>query len=369
MLYSLDEICLIPSKLSQVYSRSHVNILTDNQRYPIFVAPMASLIDQGNCDEFKNKGFNVVIPRSVNWSTRIAKMKQGYWIAVGFHEAKMLYNYISDETGAGTFNYITKICIDQAHGHLDSLLKLCKCFKDSFGAGVCIMTGNIANPETYQEYAKCGVDYIRVGIGGGNVCTTSVQTGQHYPLGSLIIECNKQRNQVLENTKLGVKYLSIPKIVADGGFKRIDQCVKAIALGADYIMLGEIIAKSKEACGEEYIKDESTGKFYPISLIQISKDINVSDRLYREYFGMSTEKAQYLVHEASGYESDEFEIKHSEGQHKFVHIDYPISEWVMDFEHALRSSMSYSNAKNLDEFIGKVKFDYMTPVTYNAYMK
>lgn len=369
MLYSLDEICLIPSEISQVYSRSHVTTMTDNNRYPLFIAPMASLIDQGNCNEFKDKGFNVIIPRSVDWSTRIAKMKQGYWIAVGFHEAQILYDYISKESNSDAFNYIAKICIDQANGHLDSLLNLCKKFKESFGAGACIMTGNIANPYTYKQYAAVGVDYIRVGIGGGNVCTTSVQTGMHYPMGSLLINCVSEKKLVIKAKELGANYMSVPKIIADGGFKRIDQIVKALALGADYVMLGEIIAKSEEACGEEYIKDESTGKFYPISLIQISKDINVSDRLYREYFGMSTEKAQYLVHEASGYESDEFEIKHSEGQHKFVHIDYPISEWITDFEHALRSSMSYSNAKKMGEFIGKVKFDYMTPVTYNAYMK
>lgn len=369
MLYSLDEICLIPSEVSNVKSRSKVNVFTNDDRYPIFCAPMSSLIDQGNCEVFRQEKLNVIIPRSVDWQTRIEKMRQGYWISVGFNEAELLYNILTNETDLNTFNYIAKICIDQAQGHLKSLLNLCSKYKRAFGAGVQLMTGNIANPDAYYQYAKAGVDYVRLGIGGGNVCTTSVQTGIHYPMGSLIIECNKRRNIVLENTKLGIKYSSVPKIIADGGFKRIDQVIKALALGADYVMLGEIIAKSNEACGEIYIKDEASSKFYPIGMLHSLDEIDTSGKLYREYYGMSTEKAQHIIYGSSGVEINDFKIKHSEGKHKFVHIEYSIREWIEDFVHALRSSMSYANASNLDGYIGKVKYDTMTPTSYNAYMK
>ena len=114
-----------------------------------------------------------------------------------------------------------------------SLLKLCKDFKDRFGNKLKLMTGNIANPYTYREYAKAGVDYLRASVGTGNVCTTSVQTGMHYPMGSLLIKLNEERDYVRKSIELGAKYASVPKIVADGGFNRIDQCVKALALGAD----------------------------------------------------------------------------------------------------------------------------------------
>ena len=191
-------------------------------------------------------------------------------------------------------------------------------------------------------------------------CTTSVQTGMHYPAGSLIIECNKERNKLKQDIEYGARPLTVPKIVADGGFKRIDQCVKALALGADYVMLGEVLAKSKEACGVEYYIDKTNtripaGNGYPAT--------------HREYFGMSTEKAQLLVNDASKFRVDEYIPKHSEGQVRYVPIEYSIKDWVADFEHALRSSMSYANARTLKDFIGEVEFDYMTPVTYNAYMK
>ena len=84
---------------------------------------------------------------------------------------------------------------------------------------------------------------------------------------------------------------------------------------------------------------------------------------------MSTEKAQLLVNDASKFRVDGYNPKHSEGQVRYVPIEYSINTWVADFEHALRSSMSYANARTLKDFIGEVEFDYMTPVTYNAYMK
>lgn len=216
------------------------------------------------------------------------------------------------------------------------------------------------NPTTVYDIE---VDDIHQYIANNYVvhnCTTSVQTGMHYPMGSLLIGCNHRRQEVLKAQAYGAKYRSIPKIVADGGFKRIDQIVKALALGADYVMLGEVLAKSKEACGEAYYVDKDN---------KIYRNKMVYPDTHREYYGMSTEKAQRIVNDASRFYIDDFNPKHSEGQVRSVPIQYHIKEWVADFEHALRSSMSYANARTLKEFIGEVEFDYMTPVTYNAYMK
>lgn len=348
MLYSLDEICLIPATISNIEHRVDVNVFTNKNNYPIFTAPMASIVDETNVNVLKDNKLNVIIPRSVEWSKRLEYLQAGEWVAVGFKEAQYIYEYL--ELEVFTVTNTIRLCIDQANGHMESLLKLCKDLKERFGKNIKIMTGNIANPYTYKEYAKAGVDYVRVGIGSGNVCTTSVQTGIHYPMGSLLIKLKEEKDFIQKSINLGAKYLSTPKIIADGGFKRIDQCIKALALGADFVMLGEILAKSEEACG------------------QIIPSVDMRDR-YREYFGMSTEKAQIIVNAASLYGTDFFIPKHSEGQIKSVPIEYTLSEWEVDFEHALRSSMSYAGANNLKQYIGKVNYDYMTPVTYNAYMK
>ena len=343
MVYGLDEICLIPNTTSTIEHRSDVNVFTNKNNYPIFTAPMSCIVDSKNYDTLKEHRLNVIIPRSVPWGERLQFLKNGAWVAVGFKEAQYIYEHL--ELEVFTVTNTIRICIDQANGHMMSLLKLCKDLKDRFGNKLKLMTGNIANPYTYREYAKAGVDYVRIGIGGGNVCTTSVQTGMHYPMGSLIIKCKEEQEYVRKSIELGARYISVPKIIADGGFKRIDQCVKALALGADFIMLGEILAKSEESAGAKIIGD------------------------VREYFGMSTEKAQLLVNEASLYPVKNFMPKHSEGQVKNIIVEYRLKDWEADFEHALKSSMSYAGASTLEQYQGHVKYDFMTPTSYNAYMK
>ena len=349
MVYSLDEICLIPNTTSTIEHRSDVNVFTNKNNYPIFTAPMSCIVDSKNYDTLKEHRLNVIIPRSVAWSERLQFLKEGAWVAVGFKEAQYIYEHL--ELEVFTVTNTIRLCIDQANGHMMSLLKLCKDLKDRFGNKLKLMTGNIANPYTYREYAKAGVDYLRASVGTGNVCTTSVQTGMHYPMGSLLIKLNEERDYVRKSIELGAKYASVPKIVADGGFNRIDQCVKALALGADFVMLGKILAKSEEACG------------------QIVAERNKYGFKSREYFGMSTEKAQVIVNNASLYPVDNFAPKHTEGQVKTVDVEYKLSEWLGDFEHALRSSMSYASATNLKQYQGHVKYDFMTPTSYNAYMK
>lgn len=343
MLYSLDEICLIPTSLSGVESRGDVNVFTNKNRYPLFTAPMSCIINESNYEEFEENGINTIIPRSVNWNERMILLHQGKWVAVGFKEAQFMLEKYEDYMCSRSNTL--RVCIDQATGHMTKLLNLCKELKEKYGDRIRIMTGNIANPYTYREYARVGVDYVRIGIGGGAGCTTSVQTGIHYPMGSLVTKCKEEKDFVIKSIELGAKYRSVPKIVADGGFKYIDQIVKALALGADYVMLGEIFAKSNEACGKELL--------YGI----------------REYFGMSTEKAQHIVNDASLFKVENFTPKHTEGQVRVVPIEYTLKEWTNDFEHALRSCMSYVGAHNLNEFRGHVKWDTMTDSSFKSYIK
>ena len=348
MLYSLDEICLIPTSLSGVESRGDVNVFTNKNRYPLFAAPMSCIINESNYEEFEENGINTIIPRSVKWNERMILLHQGNWVAVGFKEAQFMLEKYEDYMCSRSNTL--RICIDQANGHMTKLLNLCKELKEKYGERIRIMTGNIANPYTYREYARVGVDYVRVGIGGGAGCTTSVQTGIHYPMGSLITKCKEEKDFVTKSIELGAQYRSVPKIVADGGFKRIDQIVKALALGADYVMLGEILAKTEEACGQVL---PSTGQ----------------GERYREYFGMSTERAQRQIYESTYIRDIHFIPKHSEGVVKSIPIEYFLEEWTVDFEHALRSCMSYAGAHNLNEFKGHVKWDTMTDASFKSYIK
>ena len=394
MLYGLDDVCIIPTMQSWIDSRSQCAVTVENSdKLPIFVAPMSCLVNYQNypaitrlrmLDIQEGKGYpmcagiNAILPRSEKLEVRLSTMTSGEWVAFSLLEAKQLAEKKLNFEQKDRSQY--NICIDMANGHLHSIPETCKKLKKTFaerGLGVNIMVGNIARPDTYRYLCGASVDFVRLGIGSGNVCTTSVQTGVHYPMASLIAECHEIR------CKVGKR--ACPKIVADGGFQRIDQCIKALALGADFVMLGQIIAKSNEACGKEYRKAYyKLGKgtrFIPkeeadaiernenqgnannyIYSSQEEQPIFIEPETYREYYGMSTYRAQ------REFSSGTAELKHSEGLETYVTVDYHLTEWISDFAHALRSAMSYTGCSKLEDFIRNTECGLMSRADFNSYM-
>lgn len=394
MLYGLDDVCIIPAMQSWIDSRSQCSVTFENSdELPIFVAPMSCLVNyqnhpaitrlrmldiQGEIGQPVCARINAILPRSEKLEVRLSTMTSGEWVAFSLLEAKQLAEKKLNFEQKDRSQY--NICIDMANGHLHSIPETCKKLKKTFaerGLSVNIMVGNIARPDTYRYLCGASVDFVRLGIGSGNVCTTSVQTGVHYPMASLIAECHKIRCTVGKR--------ACPKIVADGGFQRIDQCIKALALGADFVMLGQIIAKSNEACGKEYRKAHyKLGKgtrFIPkeeadaiernenqgnvnnyIYSSQEEQPIFIEPETYREYYGMSTYRAQ------REFSSGTAELKHSEGLETYVTVDYHLTEWLSDFAHALRSAMSYTGCSKLEEFIQNTKCGLMSRADFNSYM-
>lgn len=171
------------------------------------------------------------------------------------------------------------------------------------------------------------------------VCTTSANTAIHYPMASLISHIYE--NKTLDNL--------CPMIVADGGFTNFDQIIKALALGADYVMLGRIFAKTEESCAE-YIYDEDGEPVY---------DENWN--LVKEYYGMSTRKAQKEFGGGG--------LKTAEGISTTVSVEYKLSQWVNNFESFLKSAMSYTGKQTILSFIGGVNLMPMTNSAYSSYFK
>jgi IMP dehydrogenase len=294
-------------------------------------APMASVINDENYLKFDAEGIMTVIPRTVPLSKRLEIMKNLVFIAVGLDEFRMIINDYQ------TFPEGTKICLDVANGHMEQVIDLCKEAKNKFGSDLEIMTGNIANPATYLEYAKAGIDYCRLGIGSGNACSTSYLSGIHLSMDRLIRETFHKKQYVQEYY---TRYKSIPKIVADGGFQSIRQIIIALAMGADYVMLGQMMAATEEACGDK---------------------VKLASGWHREYYGMSTERAQK--------EMGNTKIKPAEGIEKLVPIEYTVKDWVKEFVRVIESTMSYCNAKFLDQFIGKVQVQKASEGEYLSYEK
>ena len=115
------------------------------------------------------------------------------------------------------------------------------------------MVGNIANPETYRICVESRVDYVRCSVGTGAGCITCSNTGIGYPIASLISEIAAIKEELIDN---GVPEFSLTKIVADGGIRNYSDIVKAIALGADYVMCGSIFAIMLESAAYKTCNSE-----------------------------------------------------------------------------------------------------------------
>jgi IMP dehydrogenase/GMP reductase len=324
--FDFKDIVLVPEPLTEISSRKEVDIFTEEHYLPIMVSPMDTVVDKDNYKIFEDNATIVCLPRGVKVNSKKGKI----FTSLSLDEFE---SFLEDYSIGIYPKYQPNILIDIANGHMRRLYDLVEKFvsfqrKD---LGHTIMIGNIANPAAFKAYAKLGVDYIRVGIGGGSGCLTSANTGVHYPMASLINECYQHKKDEGYTTK----------IVADGGFKNYDDIIKALALGADYVMLGGILNKSLESCGKNYLF-----KFFRLSQ-NISEYIwnNIPflrKNLYKSFRGMSTKQVQ----KKWGRQV----LKTSEGIVKFNKVGYTVSQWVANFNDYLSSAMSYTNSSTLETF-------------------
>ena len=321
MQFSLDEVCILPSsKVTDINSRSEVDPYI-NGKLPIFVSPMTCIIDENNFDIFKASKAEPIWPR---------KNKPDYdpfchtndWIAVSLKE---LENCNYNLNGM-------KILVDTANGHMKKLYDVVRTIKEK-NPEVTIMVGNIAHPEIYQECCMAGVDYVRVSCGTGSVCGTSVKTGIHASMQWLLSEISKIKS------RLGTS--ATTKIIADGGLN-ISRSIKALALGADYVMLGREFAQCKEACGPLREK-------YPNS-------VGYPERLY---YGMASSRGKKDLGSSQN---------NIEGTETWLPVNTTLDKFLTEFEEALRSAMSYTGSHNLEEF-KHVQTDIQTISEFKAYNK
>ena len=403
--YAYDDLTLVPRVISNIKSRSECDVYT-NGNLPIFTAPMASVVSDKNYNEFKKNGIMPIIPRNININIR-KEMMEYSWIALSLKEFEELFISKSHEIKP---NKTYHICVDIANGHMKYLYDICAIAKDYAMKNnyiLVIMTGNIANPGTYEWLCKFNlnnsykvIDYIRIGIGGGKGCITTSNVSIHYPQATLIDMCYRQKKYYLKYTNKDV----CPKIIADGGIRNYDHVIKALALGADYVMIGSLFAQCIESTGEKYdgtntkfdVNDykslriengrvfgyynedgmkkkilefeekKNTGyyrKYVPLETLALREEAAVEymDNLYEnDYLNLS--KEQYLGQctvKFFGMASKDGQIsisgektKTAEGITKYLPIEFTLSGWVENMVSYLRSAMSYCDCFDLKEFIG-----------------
>lgn len=300
---------------------------------------MDKVIDETNIDEFVKRNINICLPRHIKYE--IIK-NDNYFYSYGLDEIIELLNNKSQLP--------KKVLIDIANGHMQKLYDVSKEIKQKFGSDIELMIGNIANPDTYRKYCEIGVDYIRVGIGGGSACTTSANVSIHYPMASLIEECGYIKGAFSNPTK----------IIADGGFKNFSDIIKALALGADYVMLGGLFNKTLESCGDSFIKDDN-GDFICVDFESAKSYFESGVDVYKYYRGMSTKEVQKYWNRS--------ELKTGEGITKYNKVESSLEGWCENFTDYLKSAMSYTDSRNLSDFIGEVQFEKISLNSYHRFNK
>jgi IMP dehydrogenase len=216
------------------------------------------------------------------------------------------------------------IAIDTAHGHSEGVLKTVKAVRKKF-KNLQIVAGNIVTKDAALELVECGVDAVKVGIGAGSICTTRVIAGVGVPQISSIL-----------HVASALKSKNV-KIIADGGVKQTGDVAKAIAAGADTVMMGGVFAGCDEAPGEKVLFEGRSFKVYRGMGSLGAMKHGSSDR----YFQDMEEDIKKLV---------------PEGVEGRVPYKGQIADTIYQFIGGLRAAMGYCGVKNINELKSKTKF-------------
>jgi IMP dehydrogenase len=204
------------------------------------------------------------------------------------------------------------LCVDVAHGHHSMMKNALKHLKEQYGGDIHIMAGNVATGKGACDLAEWGADSVRVGVGGGSICSTRLVSGHGVPTFQSVVDC----------VDAGCP---IP-IIADGGIKTSGDVVKAIAAGADFVMLGSMLAGT----------DQSPGQVF-----------DAGNKKYKVYRGMASSEAQVNWRGKTST---------PEGISTTIPYKGDVNIVLADLKGGIQSGMSYSGARTIQELQAKAKF-------------
>ena len=256
-------------------------------------------------------------------------------VSIGITAAdEMKFHNVYDKVGSN----VKYVCIDVANGYSERFVDYVKTFRENYPE-IVIIAGNVVTADQTQELILNGADIVKVGIGPGSVCTTRIQTGVGYPQLSAVIECADAAHGLGGH------------IIADGGCTCPGDVAKAFAAGADFVMLGGMLAGHDEGGGEVITKYYQTNEV----LMRVSE-------LVRESTGdqtkvvTCTEEKQFVAF--YGMSSDAANTKHfgglkdyrsSEGREVLVPYRGAVADTIQNILGGIRSTCTYVGANQLKQ--------------------
>jgi IMP dehydrogenase len=322
---SYDDVLLKP-QYSDIRSRSEIDIssaLGDKLKLklPIIASPMDTVSETDMAIVTSRLGGTAIIHRYNTIPEQINLMKNAYKktrIPPVFGAAVGISGDYLERASELIRHGARILCVDVAHGHhilmKDALANIKKLHKIE---NVHLMAGNVATLEGINDLADWGADSVRCNIGGGSICSTRIQTGHGLPGLQTILECAQTDRDI--------------KIIADGGIKNSGDIVKALAAGADAVMVGSLLSGTDESPGE----------------ILTSRD----GSRWKSYRGMASKEAQM-----------DWRGKYSSFEGVASRVPYrgPVEAILRDLEKGIRSGFSYSGARTLPELHAKAEFIVQT---------
>ena len=313
-----DDISLIPTEISRIKSRKEVdtssNFLGIKLSVPVVSSPMESIAGIEMVKELNSIGCMGIVNR---FDSSLGDMLKNKNNGRGIKAISVALNTPLD--GIKKLSEGIKIiCIDTANASNREVLKKSELIKNNLD--VKVIVGNIAHGASLKQLVDAGADAVRVGIGSGSVCSTSIQTGIGIGQVSSILDVYFTRKEA--RYKIA--------IIADGGIKGAGDIAKAIALGADAVMLGRLLAGTKETPGEV---------------------IRYNGQLWKKYRGSASFGVKM---------KNEF----IEGEETMVPYKGAVKNVVNAISDGLRSSMSYMNCLTIDALRNIESFAVLSNYSY-----
>lgn len=311
---TFDDVALVP-KYSDITSREQVDISVDLDAIltldiPIVGAPMDTVVGTEMAIALGEVGtfgvlhrYNTIEEQSEMVTAVTSGTNAESPVAAAIGATGDFLERAVELNGAGA----EILCIDVAHGHHSHVKRAIGILRGKFGSDIHIMAGNVATAEAFADLSNWGADSIRVGVGGGAACSTRVRTGHGIPVLESIRQCSESEGSAL--------------LIADGGMRHSGDVTKALAAGADLVMVGSLLAGTDEAPGT-VITDERTG------------------RKYKVYRGMASRDAQ------AEWRS---RVSVVEGVSTTVPHKGAVLDTLDDLTGGIRSGLSYSGCSNLNE--------------------
>lgn len=326
-----DDVLLVPQR-SKVSSRSLVNLetrLSPNITLgtPITAANMDTVVSVELAIELYKLGGIAFYPRFLHPKKQLENIKKIYeagaeTVAVvgitdgEFERAKLLVENLPKLKG---------ILIDLSHGHLEISLNFVSKIRQEF-PHIDIIAGNIATYEGAKDLFNAGANTVKVGVGPGAACTTRVVTGAGVPQITAILEASKAAREVNGY------------ILADGGMQNSGDIVKALAAGANAVMVGKLLAGTLESPGDIVV---------------------VNGKKYKSYHG-SASKTEEEKQNKNLKGIRKKDITFVEGAETLVEYQGTVKEAIKQYEGGIRSGFSYSNALNINELHENARFVRIT---------